>query len=323
MPKAYRHLTGEQRSQIEALNRSRMSNAAIARQLGVDRATIGRELKRNRARGGYRGGTARKKAAARRAAASTCPRMMTPHLLALIEEKLAGEQWSPDQISGWLARTAQGDISPESIYRHVWRDKKKRGTLHTHLRHGGKKYNKRKGKNTWRGIIHGRVDIDQRPAVVNEKSRIGDWEGDTIQGAGHQSALLSHVERASKFTRLHKLHAATAPGTTAATVQDLRADKDKVFTITYDNGKEFAGHARIAELLHADIFFAKPYHAWERGLNEHTNGLVRQYFPKGTDFAAVSDEAVALVEKKLNNRPRKALGYATPCEVFKPASTAT
>ena len=127
----------------------------------------------------------------------------------------------------------------------------------------------------------------------------------------------------SKFTRLHKLFAATAANTTAATVQDLRADKDKVLTITYDNGKEFAGHARIAEILNAHVFFAKPYHAWERGLNEHTNGLVRQYFPKGTDFNTVSDEAVALVEKKLNNRPRKALGYKTPCEVFKPALTAT
>lgn len=323
MPKNYHHLTNEQRCQIEALKRNRMSNAAIARQLGMDRATVGREIARNRARGGYRGKSARVKAAARRANASAMPRKMTAALLAMIEAKLAQEQWSPDQISGWLAKEGKGDISPETIYRHVWRDKKKGGTLHTHLRHGGKKYNKRKGKHTWRGIIPGRIDIDERPAIVNEKSRIGDWEGDTIQGASHQSALLSHVERVSKFTRLHKLHAATAPATTAATVQDLRTDKEKVLTITYDNGKEFAAHARIACLLNASVFFAKPYHAWERGLNEHTNGLVRQYFPKGTDFATVSDEEVALVEKKLNNRPRKVLAYATPCEVFKPAVKAT
>jgi IS30 family transposase len=323
MPNNYHHLTNEQRCQIEALKRSRMSNAAIACQLGVDRATIGRELKRNRTRGGYRGKNAGAKASVRRAHASAGPRKMTPALLALVKEKLTQEQWSPDQISGWIAKEGKGDISAETIYRHVWADKKKGGTLHTHLRHGGKKYNRRKGKYTWRGIIPGRVDIDQRPAVVNEKSRIGDWEGDTIAGASHQSALLSHVERVSKFTRLHKLHAATAPNTTAATVKDLRTDKEKVLTITYDNGKEFAGHARIAEILNANVFFAKPYHAWERGLNEHTNGLVRQYFPKGTDFATVSDEAVALVEKKLNNRPRKVLAYATPCEVFKPAATAT
>ena len=323
MQKIYHHLTGEQRSQIEALKRRRLSNAVIARQLGVDRATIGREIKRNLARGGYRGRSARIKASARRTKASARPHAMTAVLLALIEAKLTGEQWSPDQISGWLAKTKQGNISPEAIYHHVWADKKKGGTLYTHLRHGGKKYNKRKGKNTWRGIILGRTDIDLRPAVVNEKSRIGDWEGDTIAGNSHQSALLSHVERTSKFTRLHKLHAATAPNATAATVQDLRADKDKVLTITYDNGKEFAGHARIAEILNATVFFAKPYHAWERGLNEHTNGLVRQYFPKGTDFAAVSDEQIAIVEKKLNNRPRKVLSYATPCEVFKPAPTAS
>lgn len=323
MPKTYHHLTSEQRSQIEALKRNRMSNAAIACQLGVDRATIGRELKRNRARGGYRSKTARVKARIRRAKASTYPRKMTPALIAMMVEKLTFEQWSPDQISGWLTKENKGNISPEAIYRYIWKDKKQGGTLHTHLRHGGKKYNKRKGKNTRRGIIPGRVDIDQRPAIVNEKSRIGDWEGDTIQGENHLSALLSHVERHSKFTRLHKLHAATASNTTAATVQDLRGDKEKVLTITYDNGKEFAGHARIAEILNATVFFAKPYHAWERGLNEHTNGLVRQYFPKGTNFAAVSDEEIAIVEKKLNNRPRKVLGYKTPSEVFKPAVTQT
>jgi IS30 family transposase len=323
MPKTYHHLTPEQRSQLEALKKSRLSNIAIAEQLGVDRTTIGRELKRNRARGGYRSKSAGVKASARRAHASTRPRKMTSELLALIEEKLISEQWSPDQISGWLVKEDMGDISAECIYQHIWTDKKQGGTLHKHLRHGGKKYNKRKGKNTWRGIIHGRVDIDERPAIVSEKSRIGDWEGDTIQGANHQSAILSHVERHSKYTRLHKLIAATAHNTTAATVQDLRAHKEKVITITYDNGKEFAGHQRIAEILNATVFFAKPYHAWERGLNEHTNGLVRQYFPKGTDFHRVSDEEIALVEKKINNRPRKVLGYKTPCEVFKPAATNT
>lgn len=316
MPKPYCHLTHEQRSQIEVLKQHRLSNAAIAAQLGVDRATIGREIKRNRARGGYRGKSASNKATTRRAHASASPRKMTKALVMLIEEKLVGEQWSPDQISGWLAIEGKGNISAECIYRHIWNDKKHGGTLYKHLRHGGKKYNKRKGKNTWRGIIHGRVDIDCRPAIVNEKSRIGDWEGDTIQGANHASAILSHVERHSKYTRLHKLIAATAANTTAAAVQDLRAHKHKVITITYDNGKEFAGHARIAEILNANIFFAKPYHAWERGLNEHTNGLVRQYFPKGTDFHRVSDEEIALVEKKLNNRPRKVLGYKTPFEVF-------
>ena len=166
MPKTYRHLTDAERYQIEALKQSRMSNAAIALQLGVDRATIGRELKRNRVRGGYRGRGASAKASARRAKASGSPRKMTLALLAVIEEKLTREQWSPDQISGWITRKGKGDISPEAIYRHIWKDKKQGGTLYTHLRHHGKKYNKRKGKNTWRGIIPGRVDIDQRPAVV-------------------------------------------------------------------------------------------------------------------------------------------------------------
>ena len=323
MAKGYHHLTCAQRCQIAALKQSKMPVAAIARQLGVDRATIGRELKRNRTRGGYRATAAQAKAQKRRSQSSAQPRKLTPGLQAVIHEKLSQEQWSPDQISGWLAKNATASLSAERIYQLVWADKKTGGTLHTHLRHGGKKYNKRKGKHTWRGIIHGRVDIDERPVIVAEKSRIGDWEGDTIQGANHQSAILSHVERYSKYTRLHKLIAATAAHTTAAAVQDLRAHKDRVLTITYDNGKEFAGHQRIAEILNADVYFAKPYHAWERGLNEHTNGLVRQYFPKGTDFHRVSDEEIAMVEKKLNNRPRKVLGYATPFEVFSATLTAT
>ena len=180
MPEGYLHLTCEQRCQIYALLQSGHSQAHIARQIGVDPST-------------------------RRQEASDKPRKMTPDLVELIEEKLTQEQWSPDQISGRLAKDGVAFISHERIYQHVWKDKKDGGTLYLHLRHSGKKYNRRKGKNSGRGLIPNRVDIDQRPPIVAAKSRIGDWEADTIIGANHKGVVMSHVERTSKYTKLAKL----------------------------------------------------------------------------------------------------------------------
>jgi len=198
----------------------------------------------------------------------------------------------------------------------VWKDKKDGGKLYLHLRHSGKKYNKRKGKNSGRGLIPNRVDIDQRPAVVGAKSRIGDWEADTIIGANHRGAVMSHVERKSKYTKLAKLADNSADSVLQACARVLLPLADRIETITYDNGKEFASHAEIATSLGSLSYFAKPYHSWERGLNEHTNGLFRQYFPKGSDLSIVSDTDIQRVEDKLNSRPRKILGYRTPREVF-------
>jgi IS30 family transposase len=316
MPEGYHHLTYEDRCQIYALTQSGLSQAAIARQLGVDRSTIKRELDRNTGARGYRFKQAQEKASQRRRTASCAPRKMKPDLVTLIEEKLMQEQWSPDQISGWLAKNGDRSISHERIYQHVWEDKKNGGNLYVQLRHHGKKYNKRKGKTSGRGLIPNRVDIDQRPAIVAEKSRIGDWEADTIIGAGHQGAIMSHVERKSKYTKLAKLPDNSANSVVKASRRILLPLASRVETITYDNGKEFASHAEIVAALGAKSYFAKPYHSWERGLNEHTNGLVRQYFPKGTDFSTLSNADVQRVENKLNSRPRKILGYQTPREVF-------
>ena len=205
MPEGYLHLTCEQRCQICALLQSGHSQAHIARTIGVDPSTISRELVRNTGARGYRFKQAHEKALQRRKEASDKPRKMTPNLVALVEEKLTQEQWSPDQISGRLAQDGVACISHERIYQHVWKDKKDGGKLYLHLRHSGKKYNKRKGKNSGRGLIPNRVDIDQRPAVVAAKSRIGDWEADTIIGANHRGAVMSHVERKSKYTKLAKL----------------------------------------------------------------------------------------------------------------------
>jgi len=316
MPEGYLHLTCEQRCQIFALLKSGHTQAHIARQIGVDPSTISRELARNSGASGYRFGQAHEAASGRRHAASSTPRKMTPEVVAVVEEKLTQEQWSPEQISGRLAREGIVTISHETIYRHVWNDKKDGGNLYLHLRHSGKKYNKRKGRNSGRGLIPNRVDIDRRPAIVATKSRIGDWEADTIIGARHQGAILSHVERKSKYTKLVSLPDKTADAVVQASARMLGPLAHRIETITYDNGKEFAAHVEIAASLQANCYFAKPYHAWERGLNEHTNGLVRQYFPKGSDLSIVTNAEVQKVEDKLNSRPRKILGYKTPSEVF-------
>ena len=305
MPEGYLHLTCEQRCQIYALLQSGHSQAHIARQIGVDPSTISRELVRNTGARGYRFKQAHEKASQRREEASDKPRKMTPDLVELIEEKLTQEQWSPDQISGRLAKDGVALISHERIYQHVWKDKKDGGTLYLHLRHSGKKYNRRKGRNSGRGLIPNRVDIDQRPPIVAAKSRIGDWEADTIIGANHKGVVMSHVERTSKYTKLAKLPDKNADFVVQACARVLLPLADRIETITYDNGKEFASHAQIATSLGALSYFAKPYHSWERGVNEHTNGLLRQYFPKGSDLSILSDADVQRVEGQLTLAPER------------------
>ena len=237
MPEGYLHLTCEQRCQIYALLQSGHSQAHIARQIGVDPSTISRELVRNTGARGYRFKQAHEKASQRRQEASDKPRKMTPDLVELIEEKLTQEQWSPDQISGRLAKDGVAFISHERIYQHVWKDKKDGGTLYLHLRHSGKKYNRRKGKNSGRGLIPNRVDIDQRPPIVAAKSRIGDWEADTIIGANHKGVVMSHVERTSKYTKLAKLPDKNADSVVQACARVLLPLADQIETITYDMEK--------------------------------------------------------------------------------------
>jgi IS30 family transposase len=313
-----KHLTYEQRSQIYVLLRQGLSQAAIAAAVGSEQSVISRELIRNCGQRGYRYKLAQEKADNRRKAASSGARKMTEPLIAKIERRLREEQLSPEQISGRLAAEEDIRISHEWIYRHIWADKQAGGSLHECLRRSGKKYNKRKGKNSGRGLIPGRVDISDRPAIVEAKTRIGDWEADTIVGAAHKGGLLSLVDRVTRYTLLAKLDAITADLTCAAMIAKMSPYQDAVLTITADNGKEFACHQRIADGLKASFYFATPYHAWERGLNENTNGLVRQYFPKGTNFSNVTEAHVARVQNLLNTRPRKILGFKSPSEVFLP-----
>ena len=292
-----KHLTFEQRCQLQALRAAGMTQAAMAAAIGSSQSAVSRELQRNCGQRSYHCQQAQGKADARRSAASAVPRKMTAEVIAVIEDKLCREQMSPEQISGWLAATQPVSVSHERIYLHIWADKRAGGTLHHQLRRHGKKYNRRSAKSAGRGVIPGRIDISERPPIVARRIRIGDWEADTIVGAGRKGAILSVVERVSKYLLLHKLTAATADKTTRALIRTLQPHRSRVHTITADNGKEFAGHQKVARRLDAGFYFATPYRAWERGLNENTNGLVRQYFPKGTSLANVSARDVRRVQK--------------------------
>ena len=247
-------------------------------------ATVWREVRRNGGGRGYRHGQAQRKASARRCAASSVPGKMTPALWRLAEERLA-EGWSPEQIAGRFRMEGIPMAGREWIYRHVRADRKAGGRLHLFLRRRGRKPSWKGGRHSGRGHIPGRTDISERPAAVEAKERIGDWEADTIVGKGHSGALVSLVDRASKFTLLRRVGRRTANAVGSALLGMLLPSRDLVHTITADNGKEFAGHAGVAKALGAGFFFATPYHSWERGLNEHVNGLVREHFPKAPTSA--------------------------------------
>ena len=319
--KKYTRLTPEERWQIHVHKESGKSIGCISNMLDRAHATIARELKRNSTAQGYKAEQAQIMAQNRHLHRNQQRRKLQGTTLELVILKLK-EYWSPVQISGWLLAEHGISVSHEAIYQRIWTDKrKKRGQigLFKHLRHGGRKYQRRgKQKYAGRGYIPHRIDIDQRPAIVEEKSRIGDWELDTIVGKNQQGYLVSMVERHSKYTKLVRVANSKAETVKAAIISALECLCEKVLTLTSDNGKEFSQHQDIAHALKADFFFAKPYHSWERGLNEHTNGLVRQFFPKKTNFLNVTPEKVQWVENLLNNRPRKILNFKTPQQVFAP-----
>ena len=202
-------------------------------------------------------------------------------------------------------------------YQYIWQDKRDGGNLYTHLRIANKKRNrKRYGQKDYRGRIPGRVDIDQRPAIVDAKKRVGDWEADLVSGARHKGFLVTLVERKTKFTLIGHVVKKSADAVSAEIKRLFRSVPRPVKTITYDNGREFCGHQSINKSLGCASYFAKPYHSWERGLNENTNGLIRQYFPKKMDVRNITPKEISFVQCRLNNRPRKTLGFKTPNRVF-------
>lgn len=306
----YKQLTYEQRCQIEALNKSGMRQREIAEIVETSQSTISRELRRNKGQRGYRHKQAQSMADERRLNAAKALKMDSS-MTERVENKLR-EKWSPEQVSGWLLEELGEHLSHERIYQHVWDDKWAGGDLYTHLRRQGKRYLKRGNGKPSRGHIRNRVGIEERPDIVDEKSRLGDWEIDTVIGKGHSGALVTIVERVTQFALVANVPDKSAEAVTAATIALLKPYISVLHTITADNGKEFAYHEQLTAQLGAAVYFARPYHSWERGLNENTNGLLRQYWPKSTDFKQVTEDEVLAVVTQLNQRPRKTLGFKTP-----------
>lgn len=317
MCKTRKHLTLDQRYAISALKANNKSINFIAKELNISKGTVSKELKRNSNNGVYNPSQAQNFAEDRRTKASQIVHVMTEQMQKLVITLLK-EYLSPEQISGKLKKDGIL-ISHESIYKMIWKDKRNGGTLYKYLRHGGKKYNKRKGKTAGRGLIPNRVDIKERDAIVEEKSRIGDLEADLVIGKNHQGAIVTLVDRYSKIAFFMLVPNKTKEVVTQAIICMLIGIKDHIHTITFDNGKEFAGHEDIAKALNVKCYFATPYHSWERGLNEHTNGHLRQFVPKKTDFRKLTHEDIEKYENLINNRPRKILKYKTPSEVFQKA----
>ncbi len=305
----YNQLTQEQRYQIYALEKMEHSKAQIAKVLGVNRSTIYREVKRNRGARGYRAKQAHQLAVAR--SKKTVSRISSSDWK-LIEEKLR-QEWSPEQVAGQLRKEGL-QVSHEWIYQYIYADKQAGGDLWKHLR-CQKKRRKRAGGRDRRGQIPGRISIEERPEIVSERKRLGDWEGDTIIGAGQKGAVLTLVDRMSGYTLLGALPKKESERVVQQTIR-LFKSMPAVETLTVDNGKEFAGHIQISEQTGVAVYFAHPYSSWERGTNENTNGLIRQYLPKSRRLDDVSQSELDEIMHKLNHRPRKRLDYQTPHEVF-------
>jgi transposase, IS30 family len=309
--KKYQQLTLEQRYQIYALQRAGQSEADIARILGRHKSTIGRELKRNRSERGYRPQFAHRRARERIAVKARS--RITAQTWAEVKKKLE-QQWSPEQISGRRRLEGKQSVSHEWIYQHIYRDKQAGGELYHNLR-CSRPNRKRYGRYDRRGTLTDQVSIEKRPAIVNKRSRIGDWELDTLLGKRPQKeAIVSITERKSKLLRIGKVSCRKGKLVKDAVCRKLKGLT--VHTLTSDNGREFSEHASIARTLNASFYFCHPYASWERGLNENTNGLLRQYFPKRSAWTNITNRQVSKVESRLNNRPRKSLGYLTPNEVY-------
>jgi len=314
--KNYHHFSQEQRYQLEVLLQANTAQKDIALLLGVSESTVCRERKRNadRRSGSYRAALAQRKSEARQQKKER-PRRFTAEVQAFVEKRLEMDL-SPEQIVGAAGKEKVPMVSHERIYQHVWLDKKRNGRLHEHLRNQGRRYRHRGAKKDQRGRIRGQVSIAERPAVVDKRVRFGDLEIDTVIGKNHRGALLTINDRKTGLAIIRKLDSKNALELANATIQALTPYKGMLHTITSDNGKEFALHQLIAKELNVDFYFARPYHSWERGANENLNRLIRQYFPKKTDFAGITSQDVERVQHVLNTRPRKRLDFEAPLTIF-------
>jgi len=317
----YKHLSFEERSIIGALRAKRYSLSAIARHLGRSTSTISREIRRNNRSydGRYRASHADSNYNARKRWARRGSRFELGEWKMV--EQLIRKDHSPEQVAGRLELEGKLSISHETIYLHIWRDKMSGGTLYTHLRGSRKKRRKRWGRNDSRGRLPGKTMIEKRPKAANERLEIGHWELDSVLGnLTSQHCISTMVDRKSGYLMIGKLEARSKLETNRRLSMMIRRCGNKVKTITPDNGTEFHGYREIEERHGVRFYFANPYHSWERGTNENTNGLIRQYLPKRKSMVGVTQAKCNAIANKLNDRPRKRLGYLTPNEVFNGSS---
>lgn len=311
---SYKHLSLAERYYIQVERKKKVPQSKIAEAIGRSQGTISRELKRNSGKKGYRHKQA-DRFAHERLASKTKAIKMTEEMKYIVSVCILND-WSPEQISGRLHEEGILSVRHETIYKYVLTDKKNGGLLYTHLRHQRKKYRKRYGSAHNRTGIPERRDIDERPAEVNTRERVGDWEADTIIGKNHKGAVITIDERKSKLRLAAPISGKKAKYVKEAMISLLSPVKQFVRTITFDNGKEFVLHKEISEEIECDAYFARPYCSQDRGQNENANGLLRQYFPKNMELLDITAQQVVNAVDKLNSRPRKCLDFQTPYEVF-------
>lgn len=319
---SYRHLTRDERNVIYRMRFQGYCHAEIARCLGRHRGTIGRECRRNAAVDGrYWPDQAQTHANHRRRAHLRRPKTGDRALMAYVAERLEA-YWSPEQIAGRLETLAPEplrgkSLSPTTIYRWIWADPQRARQFRPFLRIARKPRRKPYGKPSRQGQIAGKRSIDERPKEANDRRQLGHWEGDTVVGKGRRGYLLTCVDRASRYLIARKVHACAAePVAEQLNGAIRRLPAAKRCSLTLDNGREFAKPIELQKKLAMPIYFAHPYHSWERGTNENTNGLLRQYLPKGTDLTLVTAPQLRSHVRQLNHRPRKCLGFQSPFEVF-------
>lgn len=314
---SYHQLTSEERYALWTLRRQGFSQAAIARALGRHRSTISREVRRNQKQRWYRAKEADHRARARRRR-SRRNRRLSAQDWALVCAKLK-ELWSPEQIAGRLGKAGILRVSHETIYRHIWEDRRKGGTLWRYLRGSRKLRRKRNGSYDSRGRVAGKRRIEERPAGAQNRTRVGHLEGDTVIGNLDQHCVLTLVDRKTGYVLIGKLRGRTVKEANRRAISLIRGAVRSTKTLTLDNGTEFHGYRAIEEATQTKVYFATPHHSWERGTSENTNGLIRQYLPKRESMARISQRECEWIAKQLNHRPRKRLDYRTPAECYETA----
>jgi transposase, IS30 family len=310
------HLNTDERNTIHNMLQQGKTKPQIAAAIQRHPSTVWRECRRNSlGDGGYSAAFAERYAQERK---NTKPgrTAMSPDIIILMEQGLANHH-SPEQIVGRLKHEGHTHVPcVQTVYNHIQRERKKGRKIHRRLRHRGKKRKPHGQGKQRRSSIPGRRDIEERPAIVQERTRFGDLECDLIIGANQSGAIVTVNDRATGLAWMAKIKDKQAGTVRAALIELLAPLRGKIHSITSDNGKEFTLHKEVSKELGCEWYFAKPYHSWERGSNENFNGLVRDYFPKGMEFHNIQKRDIEQVNVALNDRPRKRHKFLSPTEFY-------